>query len=133
MTNPKYMRPGVPFALGKLVEEIGEVGYHLTSLQFALTNMLTAIGKTQRFGLESVNPELPVQDQQTNADWLYDTSVEVREAMAEFAASFPLEFGDLNLALLNLVKEMTIYTGEMTREQAEARTKRNPDNDIGIN
>lgn len=52
----KY-RPTTTFArLGYLVEECGEV--------------LAAIGKSQRWGLESVNPELPSEEQEKNGDWL---------------------------------------------------------------
>jgi len=56
MTDPKYIRPGVPFALSHVVEECGEV--------------LAAAGKCQRWGMDSVNPELPPEDQETNRDWL---------------------------------------------------------------
>ena len=42
--------------LGYLVEECGEV--------------LAAVGKTQRWGLDSVNPELPEPAQETNGDWI---------------------------------------------------------------
>src|SRR5688572_3544022 len=44
MTDPKYMRPGLDFAVGKATEEAGE--------------FLAAIGKTLRWGWFSVNPEL---------------------------------------------------------------------------
>jgi hypothetical protein len=56
MAEAKYLRPGVPFALAHVVEECGEV--------------LAAAGKCQRWGLESVNPELPPAEQETNRDWL---------------------------------------------------------------
>lgn len=56
MAEAKYLRPGVPFALAHFVEECGEV--------------LAAAGKCQRWGLESVNPELPPAEQETNRDWL---------------------------------------------------------------
>lgn len=42
--------------LGKLTEECGEV--------------LAAVGKTQRFGLDSVNPLIPEDQRVTNKDWL---------------------------------------------------------------
>ena len=42
--------------LGYVVEECGEV--------------LQAIGKTIRWGLESVNPELPPEQQESNAAWI---------------------------------------------------------------
>ena len=56
MSNQKYLRPGIPFALAHLVEECGEV--------------LAAAGKCQRWGMDSVNPELPAEQQETNRDWL---------------------------------------------------------------
>lgn len=74
MTDQKYMRPGLPFAMGKAIEEAGE--------------FLAAIGKTQRWGWESVNPELPSGEQEPNAEW-------VRREMA-----------DLRGALDNLEREM---------------------------
>ncbi len=43
-------------ALGYLVEESGEV--------------LAAAGKSIRWGLGAFNPELPLQDQETNKRWL---------------------------------------------------------------
>jgi len=54
--NPKYLRPGLDFVLGHFVEECGEA--------------LAAAGKTQRWGLNSVNPELPPEKQETNRTWL---------------------------------------------------------------
>jgi NTP pyrophosphatase (non-canonical NTP hydrolase) len=42
--------------LGYLIEECGEV--------------LAAAGKSLRWGLGSVNPEIPASEQETNADWL---------------------------------------------------------------
>lgn len=56
MTDPKYYRPGIEPAIGKLVEECGEV--------------LAAVGKTIRWGLESTNPEIPAEERERNADWI---------------------------------------------------------------
>ena len=42
--------------LGYLVEEAGEV--------------MAAVGKSQRWGLLSVNPELPEEEQETNGCWI---------------------------------------------------------------
>ena len=53
--------------LGYLVEEAGEV--------------LAAAGKSIRWGLESVNPELPVEDQETNADWLWRELKDLKRAI----------------------------------------------------
>ena len=52
----KYRPKTLLGKLGYLVEECGEV--------------LAAVGKTQRWGLWSSNPELDDQDQETNRDWI---------------------------------------------------------------
>jgi hypothetical protein len=57
MTDPKYMRPGLDFARGKAIEELGE--------------LQAALGKSLRWGWESYNPELPRAEQETNAGWIY--------------------------------------------------------------
>lgn len=54
--KPEYLRPGFDFALAHAIEECGE--------------FLAAAGKTQRWGADSVNPELPPEEQETNRDWL---------------------------------------------------------------
>lgn len=56
MTDPRYMRPGLDFAVGKAIEECGE--------------LCAALGKTLRWGWSSVNPELEPQDQEPNATWV---------------------------------------------------------------
>ena len=53
--------------LGWLVEECGEV--------------LAAIGKTQRWGLSSVNPELPPEQQEKNGDWIMRELVDLKRAI----------------------------------------------------
>lgn len=53
--------------MGYLVEEAGEV--------------LAAAGKTQRWGLRSVNPELPPEEQETNRDWLLRELKDLRRAI----------------------------------------------------
>jgi hypothetical protein len=55
MTDPKYMLPGLDFARGKAIEEMGELN--------------AALGKSLRWGWDSVNPELPKDQQETNAAW----------------------------------------------------------------
>lgn len=67
MTDPKYMRPGLPFAVGKAVEELGE--------------LQSALGKTLRWGWTSVNPELPPADQETNLVWVKREIADVRGAL----------------------------------------------------
>jgi NTP pyrophosphatase (non-canonical NTP hydrolase) len=54
--NPRY-EPKTPLqTLGYLAEECGEV--------------LAALGKTIRWGLDSYNPELPEDQRELNRDWL---------------------------------------------------------------
>lgn len=56
MTNRKYLREGFDFCLAHVIEECGEV--------------LAAAGKTQRWGRDSVNLEIPPSEQEKNIDWL---------------------------------------------------------------
>ncbi len=67
MTDPKYMRPGLDFAVGKAVEELGE--------------LQAALGKTLRWGWSSVNPELPISEQEPNASWVRREIADVRAAL----------------------------------------------------
>jgi len=54
--KPEYIPKTIDQKLGYLVEECGEV--------------LAAAGKSIRWGLDGVNPELPRDQQETNSDWL---------------------------------------------------------------
>ena len=54
--NPKYEPKNTGQKIGYLVEACGGV--------------LAAAGKCVRWGFESVNPELPAGDQETNREWL---------------------------------------------------------------
>lgn len=67
MTDPKYMRTGLGFAQGKAIEEAGE--------------FLAAMGKTQRWGWDSYNPELPPAERETNAAWVRREMADLREAL----------------------------------------------------
>jgi hypothetical protein len=67
MTDPKYMRSGLDFARGKAIEELGE--------------LQAALGKSLRWGWESYNPELPLEQQETNAGWVYREIQDVRGAI----------------------------------------------------
>lgn len=55
-SNPRYAPHDLKGALGYLTEECGEV--------------LAAIGKTQRWGPLSYNPELPISERESNKAWL---------------------------------------------------------------
>lgn len=67
MTDQKYMRPGLDFAVGKAVEELGE--------------LQAALGKTLRWGWASRNPEIPVSQQEPNASWVRREIADVRGAL----------------------------------------------------
>lgn len=60
-------------ALAHLIEEAGEV--------------LSAAGKTVRFGFDSYNPLLPLEQQETNEDWLkrevHDLKLAIRKLEEE--------------------------------------------------
>lgn len=67
MTDMKYMRPGLDFAVGKTVEECGE--------------LCAALGKTLRWGWRSENPEIPEYQRETNAVWVKREMADVRHAL----------------------------------------------------
>lgn len=67
MTQEKYMRPGLDFARGKAIEELGE--------------LQASLGKSLRWGWDSVNPELPPRDQETNAAWVRREIADVRHSL----------------------------------------------------
>lgn len=77
MTNPKYLRPGFNFALSHAIEECGE--------------FLAAAGKAQRWGRDSVNPELPRADRETNIDWLKREMGDLRGALDRIDAALAKE------------------------------------------
>jgi NTP pyrophosphatase (non-canonical NTP hydrolase) len=62
-----YRPKTVDEKLGLLVEECGEV--------------LAAVGKTQRWGLESYNPELPRHERETNREWILRELHDLERAM----------------------------------------------------
>lgn len=67
MTSTKYPDLTLEQKLAHLVEECGEV--------------LQAVGKTQRWGLYSVNPELPPDKQEINKDWILRELADLRETI----------------------------------------------------
>ena len=76
MTDPRYMRPGLDFARGKAVEELGELAVESGKL-------LAALGKSLRWGWLSANPELPPDQQETNAAWVRREMIGVRREIAD--------------------------------------------------
>ena len=67
MMNPAYMPTTEDERRGYLIEEMGE--------------LLGALGKTQRWGLASTNPELPPSQRETNAAWIKREIADVRRAL----------------------------------------------------
>lgn len=65
--KPEYMPRGEQQKLGYLAEECGEV--------------LAALGKTIRWGLDSYNPELPRGQREQNRDWLLRELDDLEEAI----------------------------------------------------
>lgn len=67
MTDQRYMRPGLDFARGKAIEELGE--------------LQAALGKSLRWGWRSYNPELPPEQRELNAQWVLREIKDVRDAL----------------------------------------------------
>jgi hypothetical protein len=65
--KPEYLRPGFDFALAHAIEEAGE--------------FLAAAGKTQRWGRDSYNPELPPSERQSNEQWLHRELSDLRGSL----------------------------------------------------
>lgn len=73
MSDPRFIRTGdVNFALAHAAEEAGEV--------------IAAIGKSLRWGLESVNPLLPPAEQETNRQWVRREMIDLRAALDRLEA-----------------------------------------------
>jgi hypothetical protein len=62
--KPEYEPKTIEQKLGYVVEECGEV--------------LAAIGKAQRWGLENFNPEIPIDERVTNRDWILRELIDLR-------------------------------------------------------
>lgn len=68
--NERYKPRSYHQALSRLVEELGEA--------------TAAAGKTLRWGPNSVNPELPPEEQEENIDWLRRELKDVQESAKLF-------------------------------------------------
>lgn len=64
----RYYPHTLPAKLGYVAEECGEV--------------LAAVGKTIRWGPDSVNPELPPEQQETNRQWVLRELGDLKQAIA---------------------------------------------------
>jgi hypothetical protein len=67
VTDQKYMRPGLDFAVGKAIEEAGE--------------LIASLVKTLRWGWDSYNPEILPEHREVNADWVRREIADVRGAL----------------------------------------------------
>ena len=65
--KPEYVPTSFEAKLGYLVEECGEV--------------LSAVGKTIRWGLDSFNPELPAEERELNRDWIKREIIDLKRAI----------------------------------------------------
>lgn len=80
MGDPRFLQDGFDKRLSHFIEECGEA--------------LSAAGKTQRWGVWSVNPLLPPHAQESNLLWLRRELADVRQAMDRLEESISLEFLD---------------------------------------
>jgi hypothetical protein len=79
--KPEYLKPNDPqFCLAHMIEEMGEA--------------MAAAGKTLRWGPQSVNPELPEAERETNIDWLLREMDDVEAAFARFRSAIAGETND---------------------------------------
>jgi len=63
MSDPRFLQDGFTAQAAHVVEEKGE-------LDKVLGDLLAAIGKAGRWGLDSVNPLLPADGRETNRAWI---------------------------------------------------------------
>jgi NTP pyrophosphatase (non-canonical NTP hydrolase) len=89
--KPEYKPRTTNQKLGYLVEECGEV--------------LAAVGKSQRWGLENFNPEIPVYQRETNRDWILR------------------ELADLNVAI-DMLREDLIKNRPKIKDSGDSATMR---------
>jgi hypothetical protein len=73
MSDERFLQDGFEKKLSHAIEECGE--------------FLAAAGKTQRWGVRSVNPDLPREMQETNLNWLFRELLDVEEAMSRLKES----------------------------------------------
>lgn len=70
MSDSRFIKTGFDQTLSHVIEECGEV--------------LAAAGKLQRHGMYSVNPLLPVEEQEPNIFWLMRELVDLKQAIERF-------------------------------------------------
>lgn len=78
MSDKRFLQKGFDKRLAHAIEECGE--------------FLAAAGKTQRWGVHSVNPLLKPCDQESNLVWLLREMRDVQEAFDRLHEAINLEF-----------------------------------------
>jgi len=73
MTDTRFLQHGFDNQLAHFIEEAGEA--------------LAAAGKTQRWGANSVNPLIPLEDTERNADWLWRELLDVQQTISRLRAT----------------------------------------------
>lgn len=63
MSDPRFLQSGRDAQAAHVVEEAGE-------MMKDLGDLLAAIGKTKRWGWQSVNPLIPEDQREMNRDWV---------------------------------------------------------------
>lgn len=82
MSDKRFLQDGFDKRLAHAIEECGE--------------FLAAAGKTQRWGVWSVNPLLRPADQETNLLWLRREMADVRQALDRLDDAIGKEFEGRN-------------------------------------
>jgi hypothetical protein len=77
--DQRYLRPGLDFARGRMIEECGE--------------LQTALGKSIRWGWLGENPELPPPERETNLVWVRKEMQDVRASLDNLQLELDKEFG----------------------------------------
>lgn len=77
MSDPRFIQSGFEKTLAHFIEECGEA--------------LAAAGKTQRWGLHSVNPLLPPEQQETNRDWLVRELADLESVIARLKSEIGVQ------------------------------------------
>lgn len=98
MAHEEFRPNDVQGALAHLIEECGEV----LAAAGKIGDVLAAAGKTVRFGFNSVNPLIPVEERETNADWL----LREMDALEKTLPALLAEVEDLAKAIPSLRTKM---------------------------
>ena len=106
--KPEYEPKTQQQKIGYLIEECGE--------------LLAAVGKTLRWGLESYNPELPPEERETNRQWVLRELDDVRRAVE--LAGPALEDSDEDRSRVHCLRAGLLYTRNATTlKEARRRAK----------